>query len=259
MSWILALAIAASAATSTNPQLAIGLDEHVGVQVPRDLAFSDTTGRLVTLGSYFDGHRPVVLVLAYAHCRMLCSVVLHAVADAIVASKQAVGRDYLPVVVSIDPNESPQTAAHRQDLLLDEIHHPGQRALWPYLIGDQPTIAKLASTLGFRYVWDPKTEQFAHPAVVFLLTPKGKIAEYLRGVAFPDFDEAVTRARDGTQTSSTTSDILRCFHFDPSLRRYGHAMQMFLRFGATTVLVALGAMIAVLVIVTRRRRRGGRP
>lgn len=255
MTWILALALAVGAAAPANPQLAIGLDEHVGAQVPPGLVFSDTSGRLVTLGSYFDGHRPVLLVLEYAHCRMLCSVVLHAVADAIVASKQAVGRDYLPVIVSIDPNESPETASHRQDLLLDEIHHAGQRAVWPYLIGDQPMISKLAATLGFRYVWDPKTEQFAHPAVVFLLTPHGKIAEYLRGVAFPDFDDAVSRARDGTQTSSTTSDILRCFHFDPSLRRYGRAMQMFLRIGATTVLVALGAMIATLAFWTRRKRR----
>ena len=259
MNWILALAIAASTATSTNPQLAIGLDEHVGAQVPPGLVFTDASGRLVTLGSYFDGHRPVLLVLEYAHCRMLCSVVLHAVADAIIASKQAVGRDYLPVIVSIDPNESPETAAHRQDQLLDEIHHAGQRASWPYLIGDQPTIAKLADTLGFRYVWDPKTQQFAHPAVVFLLTPHGKIAEYLRGVAFPDFDDAVSRARVGTQTSSTTSDILRCFHFDPSLRRYGPAMQMFLRIGAATILVALGGMIATLVILTRRNRRRRRP
>lgn len=259
MTWILALALAAGTAASTNPQLAIGLDEHVGVQVPASLAFSDTTGHEVALGSYFDGRRPVLLVLAYAHCRMLCSVVLHAVADAIVASKQVIGRDYLPVIVSIDPNESPETARHRQDKLLAEIHHPGERALWPYLIGDQATIARLADTLGFRYVWDPKTEQFAHPAVVFLLTPHGKLAEYLRGVAYPDFDDAVTRARDGTQTSSTTSDILRCFHFDPSLRRYGRAMQMFLRIGASTVLVALGAMIAILVVVTRRNRRRPRP
>ena len=176
MSWILVLALAVGATAPANPQLAIGLDEHVGAQVPRDLAFTDTTGRLVTLGSYFDGHRPVILILAYAHCRMLCSVVLHAVADAVVASKQAVGRDYLPVIVSIDPNESPETARHRQDQLLAEIHHPGERAVWPYLIGDQPTIARLASTLGFRYIWDPKTEQFAHPAVVFLLTPRGKVA-----------------------------------------------------------------------------------
>lgn len=257
MTWILAFVLAAAA--PANPQLAIGLDAHVGARIPAQLTFTNTSGHRVALGSYFDGRRPVVLVLAYAHCKMLCSVVIHAVADAVNASKQTVGRDFLPVIVSIDPDESTETARHRQDQLLAEIHHPGARELWPYLTGDDASIHALAHALGFRYVWDEKTQQFAHPAVVFVLSSHGEIAEYLRGVAYPDFDDAITRARAGIQTPSTTSDILHCFHFDPSLRRYGRAMQLFLRVGAATVLFALISMIAALAWWNHRRKQRRAP
>lgn len=259
MTWLVALVLAAGSAAPLNPQAAIGLDDHVGQSVPAQLRFVDTAGHQVALGSYFDGKRPVVLVLAYAHCKMLCSVVLRSVADAIIASHDRLGVDYLPIVVSIDPKETPDTARKRQTLLLDEIHHSGQRALWPYLIGNTTSIHALADALGFRYVWDPHTEQFAHPAVVFLLTPRGKLAEDLRGVAYPDFDDAVARAHAGTETSSIATDILRCFHFDPSTRRYGHAMELFLRIGGATVAIGLAALIGAVSYAQRRKRRRSRP
>ncbi|MDB4956805.1 MAG: hypothetical protein JWO36_4374 [Myxococcales bacterium] len=243
------------AGASVDPRLAVGLDEHVGAAVPRDLPFTDSTGQRVELGAMFDGHRPVVLIMAYARCAMLCSVVLHGISDAVRTSSARIGRDYLPVVVSLDPHENANEAARRQDKLLDDIHQPTHRAAWPYLVGDEPSIAALASALGFRYAWDPKTEQYAHPAVVFVLTPDGRISEYLRGVQFNDLAAAVERAARGELTSSITHDLLSCFHFDPSLRRYEGRISLFFKLGAGTVLATLLALIAALIVWERRRLR----
>lgn len=252
---LLAIALAGAPARADNPRLAVGLTEHVGARVPGNLTFTDTDGHPIELHALFDGRRPVVLVLAYARCQMLCGVVLHAIADAVSHSTLVPGRDFLPVIVSIDPHETWQTARHRQDTLLSKIGRAGQRAVWPYLTGDDAAIHTLAAALGFRYAFDPQTQQFAHPAVVFVLTPDGRIAEYLRGVQYDHMDDAVTRAAAGTLTNSTAQDILSCFHFDPSLRRYGRQMQLFLRLGAATVLVALVSMILGLTWWNRRRRR----
>jgi protein SCO1 len=243
-----------------NPRLAIGLDEHVGALVPLDLELTASTGERVTLGSLFDGRRPVVLVLAYARCEMLCSVVLRGIARAVATTADAersatiVGRDYLPVVVSLDHTETPDEGARRQNKLLLDIGHPNQREVWPYLVGDEPSIAQLARALGFRFAWDPDTKQYAHPAVVFVLTPNGRIAEYVRGVTFESLPPAIERARRGELTTSRASDLLSCFHFDPSLRKYEDKLALLFRIGAALVLLTLTAMIGGLVVWERRRR-----
>ena len=109
-------------------------------------------------------------------------------------------------------------------------------------------------TLGFRYAWDPRSEQYAHPAVVFVLTPDGRIAEYVRGVTFDGLAPALERAARGTLTSATARDLLACFHFDPSLRRYEAKIALLFRLGAAVVLAVLVGLIAALVAWERRRR-----
>jgi protein SCO1/2 len=237
--------------------LAIGLDEHVGDRVPGGLTLTDSSGRTTQLGELFDGHRPVVLVMAYARCRLLCSVVLHGIGDAIRTSRHTPGVDFLPVVVSLDPTETPDEAARRQSTLLERIGKRDRKS-WPYLVGDPITIAALASSLGFRYAWDPKTEQYAHPAVVFVLTGDGRIAEYVRGVTFDDLDAAIDRASRGALTRDTAEDLLRCFHFDPTARRYGSKIHLAFELGAATVLVGIIAFVLALVIWERKRRSSER-
>jgi protein SCO1/2 len=246
---LLCLAATAQAA----PRLEVGLDEHVGATVPRDLAFVDTTGHPRTLGVFVDGKRPVVLVMAYARCTMLCSVVLRGVAEAIRTAELVPGRDYLPLVVSLDANETPDEGARRQNKLLENIRHPGERERWPYLVGDDAAVHQLARALGFRYAWDPDTQQYAHPAVVFVLTPDGRIAEYVRGVTFEGLAAAIGRARRGMTTTSAAQDLLSCFHFDPSLRRYEAKIALLFRLGAGLVLASLVGLIGALVVWERRR------
>jgi protein SCO1/2 len=170
---------------------------------------------------------------------MLCSVVLHGVIAATEHDPRAVGRDYVAAVVSLDP------------------HDPGRDLPrgWQYLTGDDRSIHALADALGFHYTWDPHTQQYAHPAVVFVLTPDGRIAEDLRGVEYPDLADAVARAREGTLTPSAAHDLLTCFHFDPSLRRYDRQLRLLFSIGAGVVLFSLVAMIVWVVRIGRLRRR----
>ena len=242
LAFIAALAAGAPAAGAAGPP--IRLDEHVGAQVPLDLPFTTPEGTHVHLRDVFDGKHPVVLVMAYARCEMLCSVVLHGVGDAIKDTKAVVGRDYRPVIVSLDPQETPGEAGRRRS----NLGYPAT-----YLVGDDAAIHALANTLGFHYSCDERTKQYAHPVVIFILTPDGHIAEYLRGVTFPALDGPLARAARGETTRSTASDLISCFHFDPSLRHYGPAIQLFLRLGAATILASVIALVTALVRWERRR------
>jgi protein SCO1/2 len=222
------------------------LDDRIGTPLPLDLPFTSSTGERVTLRDYLAPGRPIVLVLAYARCRMLCNVVLRGVADAIRTSPP---RDYTPVIVSLDPRETPADAGERQGGLLVAAHLHSPRE-WPYLTG--ASVTPLAEALGFHYAWDPHTEQYAHPAVVFVIAPDGRLAGDLRGVVFDGLPPLVARAARGELAGPDATDVLRCFHFDPALRRYESRLQTFFRLGALTVLAAL---LAIVTVVVRARRR----
>jgi len=221
-----------------------GIDDKVGTQIPLDQPFQTSTGEHVTLAQYFQPNRPVVLVIGYARCQMLCNVVLRALADAIKTTPLEAGRDYEPIVISLDPRETPDEAARRQATLLDLAH----TRQWPYLVGD---VRPLADTLGFHYTYDARTDQYAHPAVVFVLTPDGRVSSELRGVVFPYLADAIARAGRGELTHPDAEGILRCFHFDAAFARYQSRMQMFFRIGAGLVFLVL---LAGFGLIIRRRR-----
>src|SRR5215203_4666494 len=94
-----------------------------------------------------------------------------------------------------------------------------------------------------------------HPAVIFALTPDGRVARYLHGVQFsPDEVEAALRdAKAGVLMSTQTADVLRCFRFDPASRRAGARAQLFLRVGAALMFGLLFGTIVFLVVWERRR------
>lgn len=242
------------------PALAnVGLDEHVGARLPLDARFTDTVGRRIQLGALFDGRRPVLLVLAYVRCKMLCSLVLGATTEAVRTLPLALGRDYRVVTVSIDPREDAASAAAKRRELLRRIGRPDDAA-WTYLVGAAHPIEALADALGFRFAWDPHTEQFAHPAVVFVLTPDGRIADYLQGVAFDPARLAAAlrgaaRGELSPVTSASAESVLSCFHFDPALRAHREQIERYLQIGGAVIAGTLFSSVGLLFWWERRRRR----
>src|SRR4051812_13809393 len=75
----------ARAQVSVMPAELEGVDvnEHLLKQLPLDAQFRDHTGKVVRLGDYFDGTRPVALTLAYHSCKVVCSMVLGAEAESL--------------------------------------------------------------------------------------------------------------------------------------------------------------------------------
>jgi protein SCO1/2 len=260
----LAFLLLGAAAPPTRQQppaaRAVGVDEHLGARVPLELAFTDAQHHPVRLGELVRGDRPVLLVLAYARCEMLCSVVLQSVASAAAGAPLQPGRDYQPLVVSLDPRETPDEAARRQATLLDRVGHPGEPARWPFLVGREAEVRALAAALGFRYAWDEASQQYAHPAVVFVLTPDGRVARYLYGVSYgPEpLARALRLAARGlvqpSEAADTADDLLRCFRFEAGATRHAAQLERYFRAGALVVFGLLAGFIGGLVRWERRRR-----
>ena len=256
---ILFVASAAVAEPGRPPPLrAVGVEEHVGTRIPLDLTFNDAAGRRIQLAELFGGGKPVLMVLAYMRCKMLCSLVLSATTEAVKAMPLELGRDYRLVTVGIDPTEDAASAAAKRDELLARAGHPGEHDRWTYLVGADRAIHALADSLGFRYTWDPRTEQYAHPAVVFVLAPDGTIARYLQGVQLEPADLAAAlgaAAAGRLSTLSIAETVLSCFHYDPAARAHREAIARYLQIGGAAICLLLGGTVLGLFRWERRRRR----
>lgn len=225
----------------------VDVEEHLGEAVPLATEFSDEAGRPVKLGALFPPGKPVVLTLVYYQCPMLCNLVLNEQVRAMKEVGLQLGRDYHAITVSIDPKDTPAQSAMRRARHLQAMGQP-KDAPWRFLTGGEASIHALASAVGFQYTYDADTKQFAHPAVVHVLSPEGTISRYLYGTSFQakDLRFALIEAAGGRVGTSFDRVVLSCFKYDTATRRYGFYIFGFLRLGALTVFGALSAMLAIL-------------
>ncbi|HXJ22523.1 MAG TPA: SCO family protein [Polyangia bacterium] len=228
--------------------LNVGIEEHLGQFVPGDLVFQDQDGRPVRLRDRLGRGRPVVLVLAYYRCPMLCDLVLGGLARALATIGWTPGKQLDLLTVSIDPADTPAAARLKQGHVLQALGHPEATAGWPFLVGDAASSRRLADAMGFQYAYDPGSHQYAHPAGAVVMTPDGRVARYVYGVDFRPFDLrlAVTEAGQGKVGGVVERVLLTCFRYDPTARRYGIYVVGLLKGGGFLVLLAVGGCLTLL-------------
>ena len=199
----------------------IGFDQRLGEALPLDAPFTDEQGRAVKLGDYF-GKRPVVLSFVYYECPMLCTIGLNGLSAALQVLSFVPGQEFEVVTVSFDPKETPALAAAKKNAYLARYQRPGAEAGWHFLTGSEASIAALTRAVGFRYVWDESTKQFAHPAGLVVATPEGRISHYLFGVEYApkDLRFALVEAASGRIGNAADQLLLYCYQYDPQAGRY---------------------------------------
>jgi protein SCO1/2 len=226
----------------------IEVTERIGESIPLELSFTDATGKEVPLSKYFGGEQPVLLILAYYQCPMLCNLVINGAVKALRGSGLKLGRDYRALTVSIDPTETTAMAASHKAGHLQALGAPVDHSDWGFMTGAEEQIRALAASIGFGYAYDEETKQYGHAAVVFVLTPQGKISRYLYGMEFSprDLKLALIEAADGKVGTSLDRILLRCFKYDAALRKYGIYVWGIMKGGALLVFVMLSTLLAVL-------------
>lgn len=224
----------------------VGITEHLDAKLPMDLEFRDEDGISVTLGSFFDGERPVILTLNYYRCPMLCGLMLNGLVDGLEQMEWTPGQEFEIVTVSINPLETPALAKEKKQNYIKRYGRPSAMAGWHFLTGREPEIDRLAETVGFRFVYDPVEQQYAHAAAIFVCTPDGRVARYLYGIEYPSkrLKLGLLEASEGKIGSTLDQLILYCYHYDPSNRRYSPVAMNIMRVGggatASILAVALG-------------------
>jgi protein SCO1/2 len=226
----------------------VGIDQHLNQQIPLDLVFNDEAGQPVQLRQYF-GSKPVILALVYFQCPMLCSQVQNNLTGALNGIVRFnVGRDFNVLTVSFDPRDTPQTAAESKKTYMSRYRRAGAAEGWHFLTGRKDQIDALAGAVGFRYAWDPASNQFAHASGIMLLTPDGRLAQYYYGIEYAprDIQLGLIEASKGKIGNIADQVLLYCFHYDPTRGKYGAAIFNILRISAAATVLLLGGFMFVM-------------
>lgn len=233
----------------------VGIEQNLGRRLPLELTFTDETGKTVRLGDYF-GERPVILVMAYYECPMLCTVVLNELTRAMNGLDLRIGKDFEVVTVSISPTETHELAAKKKANYVKSYNYEGAEKGWHFLVGEEKNIKQLADAVGFKYVYDPKTKQYAHSAGIMIATPDGKLARYLIGVDFAprDLKFALAESSQGKIGNPVLSAMLYCFQYDPSTGRYGLVVLRVIQLAGIITVLSLATLIGGALLLERRRK-----
>lgn len=254
---LLWFALAAAGPVPMNPP-DVGIDQHIGTQLPLNLPFRDDADqRMRPLGGYLHGGRPAILVMGYFGCPQLCTIVMNALVESLTEIHQRVGRDFDVFFISIDPLETAALGAAKKRGYVKLYGKPDTADGWHFLTGEQPSITALAQAVGFRYRYDPELKQFAHASGLSIITPSGRISRYFYGIEFPapELAAALNQAAGEQQGHKVTELLLLCYHYNPITGPHGMAIWRAMQGGALLTLFGLGFFI----VRSLRQEKEGTP
>jgi len=227
-----------SAAAVTLPA-----DAHLDLS----LAATDTRGATRTIGDMISGH-PAFLTFVDYTCKTICGTDLELLAAAIQAASLRPS-DYHILVLGIDPKDSGQSAR-----AMEEHEIPAElRGAVTFLLPDRETIERSTGALGFRYVYDRENDQFAHPAVIYVVAPDGRVRGALSPFALTAAD--IKRVLGNTeQRPLNLYDRVRllCYGYDPATGLYTARVTTLLRIGAAFTIILLGTALLFLICTGKK-------
>ena len=202
-----------------------------------------------TFGEYFDGTKPVALMLVYYTCPGICNALLNGVTQTLKEMEWSVGDQFDIVTVSIDPTESHELAGSKKRSYLSVYPRETAPGGWHFLVGEEPNIKALADAVGFGYRYEQGTGLYTHAASVMVCTPDGRLSRYINDVMIePETLElALTEASQGTIGSPVKRLLLRwCFRYDPSSSKYVVAARKVMAIGGLISILITAAGLALL-------------
>jgi len=236
----------------------IGIDQNLNAELPKDAVFTNDYGQQIKLGDLF-GKKPAVLIFVYYECPMLCNMVLNQTIRTMNAmTALSAGQDFDVIAISIDPGETVEMAGKMKRANMKEYGKRGNPAGWHFLVGSEENIKRVTEVAGFKYRYDPKTDEYIHASGIMVATTDGRIARYFYGVEYnpTDLRMSLGDASQGKIGGLVKVVLDYCLRYDPMTGRYGPAIMNILRAAGVITVLAVGIFMFIML---RRDRRGQGP
>lgn len=234
----------------------VGVRPKLGATIDLTTSFIDENGQEVTLQKYFDGRQPVLLMLAYYECPMLCGLMINQAKDVLNKFDWQMGQQYRVVTISIDPKETFDLAAGKKKSVLATFDADKRDFVaqgWSFLVGSAESTKKIGDQLGFYYNYIAEKDEYAHGSALFVMSPDGKLSRALTGLSYTnrDLKLSLLDASEGKTGTLIENLFSLCFQFNEEASRYTLFATRLLKIAAVITLVILGFFY--LVIFKNRR------
>ncbi len=196
--------------------------EKLGKPALLDLQLTNSKGELVNLADYLN-KGPVILNFAYFTCPRLCHLIVDGMVQGLNNVKDR-DLDMLQVLtISFDHRDTLETAQNFANKYRDSLKSFNSKAdSWEFFFGSEAVVKQLADSVGFRYYFNEKSNQYAHSSALIFLSPSGLITRYLYGITFRPFDlsMSITESNKNNVISTVESLLLFCYNYDPNEQGY---------------------------------------
>ena len=226
----------------------VGVDEKLGLDIPRDIVLKEENGKELKFGDLLNG-KPIILNLVYYRCPGICSPLMNGLVQAIdnLPDMEA-GKDYNIITVSFSPNENSEMAAEKKINYLNQFKKKKVAENgWRFFTADSINIARIT---GFRYI--KQENDYIHSGVLTFISPDARVMRYLYGIDFLPFDIklALIESSEGKVGSTVARIVKLCYSYDPEGRKYALSIT---RIVGTIMIIAI-AIFAFILIFTKKKK-----
>jgi len=220
----------------------VTFDQKLNTPLPLDLKFRADNGEHVKLGDYFNNDKPVILNLVYYECPMLCNLQLNGLVNGLQDVGLTPGKEFDIVAVSFDHEETHVLASNKKNTYLSMYGKPETANGWHFLVGEHTPVHQLTDTCGFRFKYDPATDQYGHKSGLIIVTPEGRISRVLPGIDYPakNIRLALVEASKGKIGTLADKMFLMCFQYDAETGKYTLAISNSLRVACLATVGGMG-------------------
>ena len=115
--------------------------------------------------------------------------------------------------------------------------------------------------MGYGWQYIPAKDQYAHPAVLIVLTPDGRVMRYLFGVKYEPFtfEQSLIDASEGKAQTVWNKILMTCYVYDSTAGQYNwYAMGLMRLAGGVTVVLLGGAIGMMLFLNSHNHKTPGK-
>lgn len=239
----------------------VSIEEKIGQKINLKLQVKNENNELVPLAVFFKPHVPVILSPVYFSCPGLCNFHLNGLTEILKTLDWSPSKQFEILAFSFDAKENSKEnndlAGKKKQNYIKLYDRADTEKGWHFVTADQQTINELTNSVGFKFKWNEKVQEWSHASAAIVLSDDGTISRYLHGIQFEtrDVKLALNEAANGKVGNIMDSVMLYCFKYDRHQSKYGlQVFRVMQLAGAFTVLIL--ALWLVPVMIRAKRENG---
>ena len=197
--------------------------------------------------------KPLILSPVYTRCPMACSLISNGLKNCI-EKLGTLGKDFTVVTFSFDSTDT------KEDLQGFEKRWKMDGVYWRTVTSNGEGIKALLNSIDYHMDYDANSKEYAHPNVVVIVTPSGRISRYIYGVE-PKADDLKLAVLEAQLEKTSFNNFfktlyIRCFSFDPTTKSYHLDWRFILQTSAGLIIITVMGFILIRSLYFNKQEEG---